>query len=292
MTVRSVSRRLPVSDAPFGTRLVEVFGSTGRLCVGIDPHASLLAEWGLPDSGAGLREFGLRVVEAAHGRAGIVKPQVGFFERHGAAGYAALEEVVHVARRTGLIVIADVKRGDIGSSVDAYAEAWFTPGSSLEVDAITTVAYQGIGSLDGVFARARRHGKGVFVLAATSNPEAAATQRAVRADGLSVARGVLADLRARRPAGPADAVDALGVVLGGTVQLGDYGIEPEDLVGMPVLAPGFGHQGASFEDLRSIYGAAVSTVTVSASRSILSAGPRGIADAISRAQEEVVRACR
>ena len=279
-------------DPDFGARMVDAFAATGQLCVGIDPHGSLLTDWGLPDSGAGVREFGLRVVEAAQGRAGIVKPQVGFFERHGAAGYAALEDIVQAARAAGLIVIADVKRGDIGSSVDAYAEAWFTPGSPLEVDAITAVAYQGVGSLDGVFALARHHAKGVFVLAATSNPEASATQRAVRADGDSVARGILTELRQRRPVDLGDDVDSVGVVLGGTLTLGDYGIDPTDLVGVPILAPGFGHQGAQFDALPRIYGRALATVTASASRSILSAGPAGLADAIRQAQEEVATACR
>jgi len=278
-------------DAPFGRRLVEAFSSRGRLCVGIDPHAPLLADWGLPDSAAGVRDFGLRVVEAAAGRAGIVKPQLGFFERHGSAGYAALEEVLAAARAAGLIVIADVKRGDIGSSVDAYAEAWLTPGSPLEVDAMTAVAYQGVGSLDGVLALAERNGKGVFVLAATSNPEAAAVQRARRADGASVALGTLRELVERRPAGQTAPLDPFGVVLGGTLVLADYGIAAEELLRTPVLAPGFGHQGARFDDLPGIYGAALASVVPSASRSILSAGPDGIAAAIAAAAEEVATAC-
>ena len=124
----------------FGSRLSEVFTASGRLCVGIDPHSGLLDAWGLPDSAEGVRDFGMRVVEAVAGRAGIVKPQVAFFERHGAAGYAALEEVLSAARAAGLLVIADVKRGDLGTSVDAYGEAWLTPGSSLEADGMTVVA--------------------------------------------------------------------------------------------------------------------------------------------------------
>src|SRR5690606_33428071 len=116
--------------------------ATGRLCVGIDPHATLLADWGLPDTADGLRDFGLRVVDAAAGAVGIVKPQAAFFERHGAAGYAALETVLAAARAAGLLVIADVKRGDIGSTVDAYGAAWLTPGAALEADAMTAVAYQ------------------------------------------------------------------------------------------------------------------------------------------------------
>ncbi|MBW8873198.1 MAG: orotidine-5'-phosphate decarboxylase, partial [Leifsonia sp.] len=131
----------------FGSRLREAFSDSGQLCVGIDPHAGLLKAWGLPDSASGARDFGLRVVEAVTGRAGIVKPQIAFYERHGSAGYAALEDVLAAARAAGLLVIADVKRGDLGSSVDAYGEAWLTPGSPLEADAMTAVAFQGLGSL-------------------------------------------------------------------------------------------------------------------------------------------------
>src|SRR5690606_33699649 len=95
-----------------------------------------------------VREFGLRVVDAVAGRAGIVKPQVAFFERFGSAGFAALEDVLAAARNAGILVIADVKRGDLGTSVEAYGQAWLTPGSPLEVDAMTMVAYQGTGSIE------------------------------------------------------------------------------------------------------------------------------------------------
>ncbi len=115
----------------------------GGLCLGIDPHASLLPAWGLTDDAAGVREFGLRAVEAAAGTIGLVKPNVAFFERHGAAGYAALETVIAAARDLGLLVIADAKRGDMGTTFDHYAEAWLAPGSPLEVDAMTAVAFPG-----------------------------------------------------------------------------------------------------------------------------------------------------
>jgi orotidine-5'-phosphate decarboxylase len=180
--------------ASFGERLIGVFEASGHLCVGIDPHPYLLADWGLVDSGEGLREFGLRVVDAAVGRAGIVKPQVAFFERHGSAGYAALEETIRAARAAGLLVIADAKRGDLGSSVEAYGQAWLTPGAPLEADAMTISAYQGVGSIAAPIELARQGGKGLFVLAATSNPEAFATQSAVvgRGVGGGVGSGDLA----------------------------------------------------------------------------------------------------
>jgi orotidine-5'-phosphate decarboxylase len=167
----------------FGERLGAVFAARGQLCVGIDPHDYLLDAWGLPRTPAGLREFGLRVVDAAAMTVGIVKPQVAFFEAHGSAGFSALEEVLAAARAAGLLVIADAKRGDIGSSVDAYGAAWLTPGSALEADAVTLTAYTGIGSLSGVFALAERFGKGAFVLSATSNPESFAVQSARIAGG-------------------------------------------------------------------------------------------------------------
>jgi len=273
-----------VSD-DFGSRLEQVFASSGRLCVGVDPHPQLLSDWGLPDSAAGAREFGIRVVDAVAGRAGILKPQVAFFERHGAAGYSALEDVLASARAAGLLVIADAKRGDVGTSVDAYGEAWLTPGGPLEADAMTAVAYQGLGSLDGVLTRAAASGKGVFVLAATSNPEGAATQQAIRADGLTVAAGVVADVRERN--GPGRSLGPVGVVLGATVRLADYGIALEHLAGVPILAPGFGAQGAEISDVARLFGVASSHTVVTVSRSVLGAGPDGLAEAIRRASEEV-----
>jgi orotidine-5'-phosphate decarboxylase len=297
------SGRIETSPTPtFGSRLESVL-QRSALCVGIDPHATLLADWDLPDTAAGAREFGLRVVDAAAGRAGTVKPQVAFFERHGSAGYAALEDVLAASRAAGLLVIADVKRGDLGTSVDAYGEAWLNPGSPLEADAMTVVAYQGLGSLKGVLERATANSKGVFVLAATSNPEAALTQTAVRADGRTVAGGVVADIRSwvstsattvissSVETAEASRLGSIGVVVGATVDVADFGFGASDLAGIPVLAPGFGAQGAVIADLPRLFGDAASHTLVAVSRSVLAAGPDGLIDAIERTSEEVA-ACR
>jgi orotidine-5'-phosphate decarboxylase len=264
----------------FAERLTSAVARSGRLCIGIDPHEALLRAWGLPTTASGARDFGLRVVDAAAGRVGVVKPQVAFFERYGATGYAALEAVLAAARSAGLLVIADAKRGDIGTTVEAYGQAWLTPGSPLEADALTVVAYQGLGSLDAVISLAERGGKGVFVLTATSNPEAARTQQATRADGRTVASGVVADVRARASA-------SLGVVVGATVDVADYGIALSDLVGVPVLAPGFGVQGAELGQLAARFGPAAPNVLANVSRSVLGAGPDGLGTAIETANEEV-----
>ena len=270
----------------FGQRLQAAFDSGGHLCVGIDPHAYLLTEWGLSDDAAGVREFGLRVIEAASTRCAIVKPQVAFFERHGSAGFAALEAVLGAARDAGLLVIADAKRGDIGSTFEAYADAWLRPGSGLEADALTVSPYLGVGAVSGVRAIAEAHGKGLFLLSATSNPEAVSLQMSRSADGRTVAASIVKEVEAWNSR--EDGLGSTGLVLGATVNLADFGID--GLANTPILAPGFGHQGARYADLRSIYGVAVEHVVVSASRSILAAGPSGLAAAIEREAAEVAEA--
>ena len=264
----------------FGERVRAALSTRGPLCVGIDPHGALLASWGLADDAAGVREFGLRTVDDAAGRVGLVKPQVSFFERFGSAGIAALEEVMAAARAAGLLVIADAKRGDIGSTMDAYAAAWLTPGSSLEADALTVNPFLGIGALGGSFELAEAHGKGLFVLAATSNPEAAELQRSAAADGATVSAGIIAEVSARNvAASPAGEWGSFGFVIGATVDWTAAGIAPFAPVA-PILGPGFGTQGATPEDLRGRFGAMSEAVIASESRSILSAGPDGLSEAI------------
>jgi orotidine-5'-phosphate decarboxylase len=266
----------------FGERLSAVFQNAGHLCVGIDPHPFLLAEWGLADTAVGLQEFGLRVVDAAVGSVGIVKPQVAFFERHGSGGYTALETTMAAARAAGLLVIADVKRGDVGSSVEAYAQSWLIPGAPLEADAITVSAYQGVGTLESPINLARISGKGLFVLAATSNPEGWQLQSAIVGDGphqgRSVAASIVEDVRELNMA--TDGIGSVGLVLGATIDLERCGIDRAALSGTPILAPGFGEQGAQFSALRRHYGPGSDTAVVSVSRAILRAGPAGLAFAI------------
>lgn len=264
----------------FGERVRAALDAHGPLCVGIDPHQALLSAWGLDDSAAGVRELGLRSVDAAAGRVGIVKPQVSFFERFGSAGFAALEEVLAAARAAGLLVIADAKRGDIGTTMDAYAAAWLTPGSPLEADAVTVNPFLGVGALESTFTLADGAGKGVFVLAATSNPEAASVQRARASAAQTVSAAIIDEVSARNAHSTPDGEWAgLGFVIGATVEWTDAGIAPF-APAAPILAPGFGAQGAGPADLLARFGAHASTVIASESRSILSAGPDGLAGVI------------
>jgi orotidine-5'-phosphate decarboxylase len=224
-------------SSSFGDRLAAAFAASGPLCVGIDPHPYLLDQWGLPSGASGVREFGLRVVDGLVGSASIVKPQVAFFERWGSAGFAALEDVLEAGRERGLLQIGDAKRGDIGSTMDGYGDAWFDGASPLRVDALTVSPYLGFDSMTGLVARARAVGAGVFVLAATSNAEALATQTAVRTDvhGAegTVASGIVDDvLHDNQTAGDAP-FGSVGLVLGATVDLDDYGVVVSRAASMP-----------------------------------------------------------
>ncbi|MET0811762.1 MAG: orotidine-5'-phosphate decarboxylase [Microbacterium sp.] len=268
---------------PFGTRLRSALDAHGPLCVGIDPHEALLEAWGLDASAAGVRSFGLAVVEAAAGRVGVVKPQVAFFERFGSRGFAALEDVLAAARDAGLVVIADAKRGDIGTTMEGYAHAWLEPGSPLEADAVTLSPYLGADSLRATLTTAVRHGKGAFVLAATSNPEAYSIQSArtidvAASDDESVAERVARDISWINGSDAFEGgLGPIGLVVGATVDRAVIGLPDDALRGAPILAPGFGAQGAEPADLTRLFGALSRNVVASESRSILSVGPDALA---------------
>lgn len=277
----------------FGARLAEAMDRLGPLCVGIDPHVSLLQQWGLEDTPEGLAAFGETVVAASAGAAAAVKPNIAFFERHGARGIAALEYVLGQAREAGVLVIMDAKRGDIGSTMAGYADTFLRPGAPLESDALTVSPYLGFGSLAPALDMVREHKKGLFVLALTSNPEGASIQHARGAGGQSVAGAVTqAAAEVNRGASP---MGSVGLVVGATVgsAVSDLGIDLEGLNG-PILAPGVGAQGAGVADVAQNFGNASSLVLVSQSRGLLKAGPidqklRGAIQAASSAARDALR---
>ncbi|MEV5510261.1 orotidine-5'-phosphate decarboxylase [Streptomyces orinoci] len=269
---------------PFGTRLRRAMDERGPLCVGIDPHAALLTDWGLTDDIAGLERFSRTVVEALADRVAVLKPQSAFFERFGSRGIAVLERTVAEARAAGALVLMDAKRGDIGSTMAAYAATYLDPASPLFSDAVTVSPYLGYGSLRPALDLARQSGTGVFVLALTSNPEGPEVQHAVRADGSSVAAAMLDHLRAEN----ADAapLGSFGAVVGatlGTAPAADLAING------PLLAPGIGAQGATAADLPKVFGAAAGNVVPNVSRGVLRHGPdvTALRESAARFAEEV-----
>ncbi|MFB7032162.1 MULTISPECIES: orotidine-5'-phosphate decarboxylase [unclassified Streptomyces] len=255
----------------FGSRLRSAMDERGPLCVGIDPHAALLDSWGLTDDIAGLERFTFTVVEALAGTVAVFKPQSAFFERFGSRGVAVLERAVADLRAAGGLVVMDAKRGDIGSTMAAYAEAFLRKDSPLFSDALTVSPYLGYGSLKPAVDLARESGAGLFVLALTSNPEGSEVQRAVRTDdpaGRTIGATMLAHL-AEENAGEAP-MGSFGAVVGAT--LGDLSSFDLDING-PLLAPGIGAQGATPADLPAVFGAAVRNVVPNVSRGVLRHGP-------------------
>lgn len=281
---------------PFGVRLAAAMEEQGPLCVGIDPHAQLLQAWGLPDSPRGLRDFSLRVVEAVAGRVAAVKPQSAFFERHGSAGVGVLEEVLAALGESGTLSVLDVKRGDIGSTMAGYAQAYLQEGSPLAADAVTLSPYLGLGSLSPALGLAEQNCRGVFVLALTSNPQGAQVQHATGEDGRAVARSVVEGVAVlNAPARAAGVLGSVGLVVGATTgdAVARLGIDLQ-AANAPLLAPGVGAQGAGAAELEAVFGAARRHVLASTSRAVLQAGPTvpGLRAAAARATAEVRTALR
>ena len=236
----------------FADRLIAATRELGPLCVGIDPHPALIpALFGAagPEAAA---NWGRAVVAQCVGRAAVVKPQAGLFERWGSRGMAALEQVCEAATEAGLIVILDAKRGDIGTTAEGYAEGYLGAGSSCPCDAITVNPYMGLDTLEPFVSVAEKRGKGVVVLVRTSNPGSKDFQAKLVAD--AEGRGEPLYIRVAKSLGPMierlkgqSGWSGLMLVAGAT--------GPEDAVRIReaagaalFLVPGYGAQGAGARD--------------------------------------------
>jgi orotidine-5'-phosphate decarboxylase len=252
--------------ASYGERLQRVVGERGPLCVGIDPHPGMLRAWGLAADVDGLEHCARGLVEALAGEVAVFKPQSAFYEAYGSAGVAVLERVLADIAAAGALSLLDVKRGDIGSTMDAYARAYLAEGP-LAADAVTLSPYLGFGSLAGAIDVAATHGRGVYVLALTSNPEGPQVQHARAADDRLVGQVVVDEAAARNPGpGPGH----VGIVAGATI--GRTGVDFSSLNGS-ILAPGIGAQGGTADDLVAVFGPARHLVLPTTSREVMGAGP-------------------
>jgi len=258
----------------FGDRVAAAVRATGPLCAGIDPSASLLASWGLTDDATGLGAFCRTCVEAFAGAVAVIKPQVAFFERHGSSGMAQLERLVADATAAGLIVIADAKRGDIDSTAEAYADAWLGDTSPLAVDAVTAHPYLGLGALAPLVRTAARNGRGVLVVARSSNPEGRGLQQAVTSGGAAVEDMLLTGVAALN-CSPEVPTGTVGAVIGATLEPTNFALSQ---LGGVILAPGLGAQGAGPADVAKRFaGCRPGSVLPSSSRGLLAAGPDPVA---------------
>jgi orotidine-5'-phosphate decarboxylase len=266
----------------FGQRLLKTFEQKGQLCIGIDPSIDQLRSWGLPISAEGAKSFSFSMLDAIQDDVGIVKFQVGFFEQFGPEGFSHLSELLADAKSRNLVVIADAKRGDIGSTMSGYATAWLSREAAFACDALTVSPYLGSDSLAETADVALENDRGLFVLAATSNPEASAFQSAMR-DGRTVARSVLEFAEQYSGAG----LGSIGVVVGATVNDVDLGLEFSGSLKIPVLVPGFGAQGAALTDARSLLSGYADTAICNVSRLVAGASLDGLSSRISKAKADL-----
>lgn len=255
-------------SAAFGDRLAKAMAERGPLCVGIDPHPNLLEQWGLEDSAAGLAAFTEAVYEGCAPFAAALKPQVALFERHGSAGLAVLEALFARAAADGVLIVADAKRGDIGSTMKAYADAWLGSSSPLGTDSVTLSPYLGFESLRPALDLAAQNDRGTFVLALTSNPEGKSVQHVGASESGhsgesegAVAKRIIAAAVAENASRQWEQMGPCGLVVGATVgqALVDLGIDLSVFNG-PILSPGYGAQGASAADLYRVFAGVESQV--------------------------------
>lgn len=283
-----MSSTSPFEPVGFGDRLSAAMRTTAPLCVGIDPSPQLLQRWGLSDDVHGLAAFGAGVLEAVEGLVAVVKPQSAFFERFGSAGVATLEELCHDAQRRGLLVLLDAKRGDIGSTCDAYAQAYLTAGSPIAIDAVTATPYLGVAALAPLVEAGYASGRGVFVVARSSNPEGSTLQTArVKGSEQDVVGHVLEQVGEMNASHPDAGLGSVGIVFGATCDTSAYDLAA---FGGAILAPGLGAQGATVDDIAERFGKYRDRVLPTASRSVLGTGPD--VASMRNATTELANACR
>jgi orotidine-5'-phosphate decarboxylase len=288
-----------VATATFADRLADaVERKRSQLVVGLDPRLELLpvelrgeAVLGRPEAANAYARFCCGIVDAVAPHVVAVKPQAAFFEELGGDGVAAFERVCDYARSAGLLVIADAKRGDIGSTARAYASAYLEPrdGEPPLADALTVNTYLGGDSVEPFLQACRLHGAGIFCLVRTSNAGAADVQELTLSDGRHVWHHVAelvgeggAELTGER------GLSSVGAVVGATVPRAVA--EARRLLPRAVLLlPGVGAQGATAADVARAFTSGPASALVNASRSVIFAYRGGGSDWRSAAGAEAAR---
>ena len=258
-------------DAGFAQRFAFLRERRGPFCLGLDPSPALLNAWRLEDSVEGLRYFCLATFDAAADLLSAIKPQSAYFERFGSKGIAVLETCVSAIRDRDSLALLDVKRGDIGSTNAAYAQAYLDPRSPLYSDAITVHPYLGFHALAPIVEQANKSRTGMFVVVLSSNPEGKLIQSAHVFPDTTVVESLCDAISATNQALCPDSVGPIGAVVGVTAQGASKTVErlPRSLI----LAPGLGAQGGDFDTLAKRFKSAKERVLPISSRGVLSQGP-------------------
>ena len=265
------------AQAQFSARLrAHADATVSRVCVGLDPRPSAHpltdpASHGgdLAAVGRAITEYACAVLDATHDLVACCKPQAAFFEALGLPGLQALADVMAHARTLGLPIILDAKRGDIGSTAEAYADAYLT-GGAFAADALTVNPYLGLDTLEPFIHAAQANGRGLFVLVRTSNPGSATLQELELAAGGSLYQHLAARLTERAASLSADehGYGLLGAV-GGATAPAQLARLRESLPHSLLLVPGYGAQGGTAADVAHAFDANGWGAVVNSSRGIM-----------------------
>jgi orotidine-5'-phosphate decarboxylase len=276
----------PVVDS-FAVRFEAVRRSRGPLTWGLDPSGDILDGWGLGDTPDGLERFIDVVLPVAADTVGLVKPQAAFYERHGWRGIRALTRLMDEARSAGLLVVLDAKRGDVGSTNQAYAEAYLGADAPIRADALTVHPYLGLAAMRPFIDRAAASGSCLLVVTRSSNIEGRSVQSSIDRHGLSVEQSVLDVIGGLNAELAPGGIGPIGAVIGPTQ------MEPRLDLAAPnalFLAPGVGRQGATPDDVARVFSSCPDRVFPSASRSLLmSSDPGRMRDAVGTLASEFAR---
>ncbi len=246
--------------------LTQRIAATSPVCVGLDPQLSKLPE-GISKNAAGVEMFCRGIIDAVAPAASCLKPQLAFFEALGWEGMKTFWDVCAYAKDKGLIVIADAKRGDIGSTAEAYAEAFL--GAGKPVDWVTVNPYLGFDGVKPFIDQCTKNDKGVFILVKTSNPSSGELQDLpVGDEAVHEYLAQLVESWAAQQIGPATSLSCVGAVVGATY--------PEEMTYLrtlmphvPFLIPGYGAQGGTAQDAARGFLPDGTGAIVNASRSII-----------------------
>ena len=274
----------------FRERFTQRADQHSPFCLGIDPSSEILSAWGFDDDPQGLRDFCDRLGAWLGDDLALAKPQSACFERFGAAGALVLEQLIEDLRTSGVLTILDVKRGDIASTNESYAQAFFGASSPMAVDAMTAHPFLGFADLMPLLDAAQQRGGMVFVVAASSNESGVALQSARLAStadgggggGESLTRALAVQIAAH---------EAAGAVVGATrkdLTSDDFAAFGDSLL----LTPGIGAQGGDFAALAR-FGNQRNLIPTAA-RAVFAAGAGGadktsFRDALKRHQEAAFR---
>ncbi|MBH66715.1 MAG: orotidine-5'-phosphate decarboxylase [Rhodospirillaceae bacterium] len=241
----------------FGDRLIKKIRQVGNpLCIGLDPHLEKLPplfqdgtmEANDPRTAPAVAKFLTTIIDRIEQKVAIIKPQAAFFEKMGWRGFKILDELTQYARRRGILVLLDAKRGDIGSTAKAYSEAYLTDNSAIASDALTVSPFLGRDTLKPYLEAAKTYHSGIFVLVKTSNPGSGDYQD-LKIDGKPLYLHICETLKPLAAAilGPITGWSSIGIVVGAT-----YPEQADNLraalPNVPFLIPGYGAQGGHADD--------------------------------------------